>query len=108
MASDNITSSSVPSSSCTVISKRRRLDECEVDKQQKDEKLKSDVAKAGTSEHDTPLLISSTNISFILSAKLFVNSGDEPCLRLCLRLPNGTRETISICATDTIEVSNVI
>lgn len=33
------------------------------------------------------------------------NLGDEPFLRLCLRLPNGTRETISICATETIEVS---
>lgn len=31
-------------------------------------------------------------------------SGDEPFLRLCLRLPNGAKETISICATDTIEV----
>lgn len=75
--SDNITSSCVPSSSCTVINKRRRLDECEVDKQPKDRKPKLDATKAET--------------------------GDEPFLRLCLRLPNGTRETISICATNTIE-----
>ncbi|EFN86627.1 UBX domain-containing protein 7 [Harpegnathos saltator] len=95
MLSDNITSSSVPSSSSsssssnsnsssgssssnTIINKKRRLEECDIDKpQQKTEKLKPSTAKAGI--------------------------GDEPFLRLCLRLPNGTRETISICATETIE-----
>ncbi|XP_014478630.1 PREDICTED: UBX domain-containing protein 7 [Dinoponera quadriceps] len=82
--SGNAISSSVPSSSSSgsvnisVINRKRRLDDCEADKsQQKEEKTKSDTAKAGTS--------------------------DEPFLRLCLRLPNGTRETISICATETIE-----
>ncbi|EZA50683.1 hypothetical protein DMN91_003974 [Ooceraea biroi] len=77
VASDNITSSSVPSSSCTAFNKKRKLNEREAAKQQKNEKSKSDTAKAETS--------------------------DEPILRLCLRLPNGTKETISMCGADTIE-----
>ncbi|XP_015524984.2 UBX domain-containing protein 7 isoform X1 [Neodiprion pinetum] len=32
-----------------------------------------------------------------------VNSNDEPSLRLCLRLPNGGKETISMGASDTIK-----
>ncbi|KAG5333041.1 UBXN7 protein, partial [Acromyrmex heyeri] len=81
VASDNITSSSVsnlnaPSSSNTAFNKKRKLNECAT-KQQKDEKLKSNTTKSET--------------------------GDEPFLRLCLRLPNGAKETLSMCATDTIE-----
>lgn len=78
VTSDNITSLSIPSSSNTAFIKKRKLSECEAkDKQIKDEKLKSNTVKTETS--------------------------DEPFLRLCLRLPNGTKETISMCATDTIE-----
>lgn len=40
----------------------------------------------------------------LLSHKIIFNPGDEPFLRLCLRLPSGAKETISMCATDTIEV----
>ncbi|XP_012532905.1 UBX domain-containing protein 7 [Monomorium pharaonis] len=81
VTSDNITSSSVPSSnmpssSNSAFNKKRKLNECAI-KQQKDEKLKSNATKPET--------------------------GDEPFLRLCLRLPNGAKETISMCATDTIE-----
>lgn len=36
---------------------------------------------------------------------LFFIDNDKPLLRLCLRLPTGDKETISMCATNTIEVS---
>ncbi|XP_077278309.1 UBX domain-containing protein 7 isoform X1 [Temnothorax americanus] len=84
--SDNITNlngpgMTVPSSSNTAF-KKRKLNE-NVTKQQKDEKLKSDnTAKSETAKSE---------------------KGDEPSLRLCLRLPNGAKETISMCATNTIE-----
>lgn len=56
VASDNITSSSVPSlnvpsSSNTVFNKKRKLNE-HVANQQKDEKLKSDTAKPETGKCD--------------------------------------------------------
>ncbi|KAL0113538.1 hypothetical protein PUN28_012597 [Cardiocondyla obscurior] len=76
VTSDTITSSSVPSSSNIALNKKRKLSE-NVIKQQQDEKLKSSTSKSET--------------------------GDEPFLRLCLRLPKGAKETISMCATDTIE-----
>ncbi|GAB1865797.1 UBX domain-containing protein 7 [Camponotus japonicus] len=78
VTSNNITSLNIPSSSSTAFNKKRKLNECEAkEKQLKDEKLKSNTAK--------------------------IETNDEPFLRLCLRLPNGTKETISMCATDTIE-----
>ncbi|TGZ54538.1 UBX domain-containing protein 7 [Temnothorax longispinosus] len=89
--SDNITNlngpgMTIPSSSNTAF-KKRKLNE-NVTKQQKDEKLKSDdTAKSETAKSET--------------AKS--EKGDEPSLRLCLRLPNGAKETTSMCATNTIE-----
>ncbi|XP_011637392.1 LOW QUALITY PROTEIN: UBX domain-containing protein 7 [Pogonomyrmex barbatus] len=77
VVSDNVTNLNAPSSSNAVFNKKRRLNECAANQQQKDEKLKSDTVKPETN--------------------------DEPFLRLCLRLPNGAKETISMCATDTIE-----
>lgn len=105
-------SSSVPSSSCTntaLFNRKRKLNESEVNKQQKDEKLKSDTtAKAETSKQDIcHNLYHIFKLFFVLSLylpKILLNSGDAPFLRLCLRLPNGSKETISMCAKDTVEV----
>ncbi|XP_020295182.1 UBX domain-containing protein 7 [Pseudomyrmex gracilis] len=76
-ASNDITSSSVPSSSSTAINKKRKLNEGECDEKEiQVEKLHSHTAEV---------------------------EGDEPFLRLCLRLPSGTKETFSMRATKTVE-----
>lgn len=104
---DNITSLNIPSSSNTAFNKKRKLNECEAkEKQLKDEKLKSNTVKVETSKHDIFIIIYKNifHIFFTILQNYFYIPDDEPFLRLCLRLPNGTKETISMCATDTIEV----
>jgi len=69
VASDNITSSSVPSlnipcSSNTAFNKKRKLNECAT-KQQKDEKLKSNSAKPETGNCDICIICGVSDVYFI-------------------------------------------
>lgn len=102
---DNITSLNIPSSSNTAFNKKRKLNECEAkEKQLKDEKLKSNTVKVETSKHNISIIIYKNIFYIFITILQNYIPDDEPFLRLCLRLPNGTKETISMCATDTIEV----
>lgn len=49
--SDNTADSNVPISTCAAFKKKRRLDECKVDKRQKDEKPESSTAKEEPGKH---------------------------------------------------------
>lgn len=102
----SVTSSMSPSSSSSasnpIIGKRSRIDELDAKSRTSlPEKAispdaiivaKGTVEKGSETEKKTCGIATTTN-------------NDEPSLRLCLRLPGGGKESISMCANDTIEVN---
>ncbi|XP_046747378.1 UBX domain-containing protein 7 isoform X2 [Diprion similis] len=88
-AGPSASNTSFPRSGVSILGKRSRTEE--LSKTKKHEILHSLLQKKnGEPSNSEP---NST----------IVNSNDEPSLRLCLRLPNGGKETISMGASDTIK-----
>lgn len=85
----NVGSSNTPTSSFKIMNKKRRMEESSVKEQYQEISSKSEQSR------ETQL---KTN-----QAKTSKELGNESSVRLCLRLPNGIKETISMCATETIE-----
>ena len=72
--------SAVSNNTPNIISKRSRIDELTVKEEKLEEINKSD----------------------------FSSDKNAPTLKLCLRLPNGCKETISMVASQKVEVSNIL
>ncbi|XP_066581271.1 UBX domain-containing protein 7 isoform X2 [Prorops nasuta] len=81
----NAINTNIPSGS-NILNKRRRIEELNL-MEQKAMKSNSKDEQADNKSK---------------SEQYKTEESDEPLLRLCLRLPNGGKETISMCATDTI------
>ncbi|KAL2729059.1 UBX domain-containing protein 7 isoform X1 [Vespula squamosa] len=85
--SQNNSNSNISSNSPCILKKRRRLDNT-------NQKVESPERVKQEEERVDKMQDSKTDIN---------TDNDKPLLRLCLRLPTGDKETISMCATNTIE-----
>ncbi|XP_012278148.1 UBX domain-containing protein 7 isoform X2 [Orussus abietinus] len=92
-STSNLPCSSSSSSNINIISKRSRIDELDSKSRRLDCNFVNETSKSNQNEVSQ----SST------CEKTMELRNDEPLLRLCLRLPHGGKETVSMSANDTME-----
>ncbi|XP_033215407.1 UBX domain-containing protein 7 [Belonocnema kinseyi] len=86
-ANTSVSSTSVANCNSTIVSKRSRIDELDAKSQSSSNAAQEKVDKSG---QELPANKSESDIN-------------APLLRLCLRLPNGSKETLSMIASERIQ-----